>query len=190
MVDAMKTSSSDMPQLDDRGRAFLRLYAKHEHEIYAYVMAMVPNWADADEIMQETCVRLWDQFGKFELGTNFVAWGRTIARYMVLAFRKRTARERVHFSQAFVDALADEVQATSDQSMDIAEQRKAALALCIDGLTTRNRDLLFEVYSTNQSIKVIAEKTGRPIQGAYQAISRIRKSLFECISRKMAGGVS
>ncbi len=184
----MNSPTRNVPILDEHSRAFLRLYARHEHEIYAYVMAMVPNWADADEIMQETCVRLWEQFAKFEPGTNFVAWARTVARYMVLAFRKRTARERVHFSQAFIDALAEEVKSSGHQSVDISDQRKSALVECVDELPKHSRQLLYSVYHTNQSIKVIAEKLGRPLAGTYQAVSRIRKALFRCITGKLASG--
>lgn len=182
----MVSNTPHMPRSDDQSRMFLRLYARHEQEIYAYILALVPNWADADEIMQDTCVRLWEQFERFEPGTSFVAWARTIARFLVLAFRKRTGRERVHFSQAFIESLAAEVE--SQRGVELAQQRKAALMACVDELPGRNRDLLLRVYGQGGSIKSIAEALGRPLQGTYQAISRIRKALYDCINRKLSQG--
>lgn len=41
--------------------AFLRLLLKNEREIMRYVMAIVPQVADAQEVFQDTAVALWKQ---------------------------------------------------------------------------------------------------------------------------------
>lgn len=168
-------------RVEDRGAAFLRLYSRHEHEVYGFIVSLVPNWADADEIMQDTCLRLWEQFDKFEPGTNFVAWALTIARYLVLAFRERTGRERAHFSLAFVEALASE----TERAQPVIEGRKRALAQCLESLPRSQRQLLTMVYEGDQPINRVAEALGRPAAATYQLISRVRRALFECVNRKL-----
>ena len=59
---------------------------------------MVPVWQDAEDILQETKVRLWDQFARFTPGTNFGAWASTVARFMVLEYRERASRQKLYFS--------------------------------------------------------------------------------------------
>lgn len=159
----------------------MRLYSRHEHEIYGFIVSLVPNWADADEIMQDTCLRLWEQFDKFEQGTNFVAWALTIARYLVLAFREKTGRERAHFSLAFVEALAAE----TERMQPVIEGRKRALAQCLETLPRSQRQVLSMVYEADQPINRVAESLGRPLAGVYQMISRLRRALFDCVNRKL-----
>src|SRR5687767_8405236 len=77
----------------DRAEEFVFLLARHERQLGAYVMTMVPHPQDADDILQEAKVVMWRHFAKFESGTNFGAWSRKIAFHQVLAYRKRKHRD-------------------------------------------------------------------------------------------------
>ena len=81
---------SSSPQVD----AFVRLLGQNQRRIFLYVMSLVPNWNDAEEIIQETNLVLWREFARFELGTNFTAWACKVALHQVLAWRKRVKRNR------------------------------------------------------------------------------------------------
>ena len=85
--------------VDESQRQFVRLMTKHERLVYGYILSLVPNWADADEILQETNIRLWEEFDKFVLGTNFAAWALRVAHFQVLTWRKRVSRSRLVFDQ-------------------------------------------------------------------------------------------
>ena len=122
----------------------------------AYILALVPNWADADDLYQETTVRLWEQFADYDPEQEFGAWACTIAHYMVLAHRKKSSREKGRFSQAFVDAVAEEVAATSHE----ADLRYHALQHCLRKLSERNRDLIRRCYSGTNTLKAVAEQMG------------------------------
>ena len=63
------------PQETDRHRDFLRLFASHEPAIRAYVRRLVPLRADADDVMQDVAVVLWEKFEEFREGGDFRAWG-------------------------------------------------------------------------------------------------------------------
>ncbi len=71
-----------------------------------YVRTLVPNRADAEEVLQETNLFIWRNADQYELGTNFTAWVCRIAYYQVLSHRKRQVRSRLHFSDALVEQLA------------------------------------------------------------------------------------
>ena len=73
--------------MDESRRQFIRLMTRHERLVYGYILSLVPNWADADEILQETNIRLWEEFEKFETGTNFAAWAVRVAHFQVLTWR-------------------------------------------------------------------------------------------------------
>ena len=168
---------------EDRSE-FVRLLTRHERQVYAYILSLVPNWADADEILQETNMRLWDQFERFKTGTDFGAWARTVAHYQVLTFRKRIGRERVHFSQEFVDAVQAEYEAPST-SEETPEARRQALQKCIEKLGPGQQEMLQRTYSGEHSIKDVAGQLKRPASAVYKALSRIRRALYDCVSNSL-----
>lgn len=172
----------DFPELSaEQVDAFIRLLGQHQRRIFLYVMTLVPNWNDAEEIIQETNLVLWREFGRFQLGTNFLAWASKVAFHQVLAWRKRKQRDRLEFSPAFLDAVAEEAAA----SADALEERSQALSRCIDRLVPAHRDMLTLRYREGLAIEAIAQKIDRSVDAVYRALSRIRHSLHECVSRSL-----
>ncbi len=114
----------------DRVDEFVRLLGRNQRRIFLYVMSLVPDWNDAEEIIQETNLVLWREFDKFQLGTNFTAWACKVALHQVMAWRKRVRRDRLQFSPAFLEAVADEAAS----STEALEERSQQLAHCIDRL--------------------------------------------------------
>lgn len=170
----------DDMQLSDKEQ-FARLLANHERRIYAYVLSLVPNWADADEIVQETNVRLWRDFDRFDRDTNFGSWAMSIAYYQVLTWRKRMSRNRLVFDDDTLNIVAE----CHEQSTPLAEARFRALRECFHKLSDRNRDLLLQCYAPGVQIKDLTERLGRTRSAIYKALQRIRATLRICIDRRI-----
>ena len=168
--------------LDTEKEQFVRLLAGHERRIYAYILSLVPNWADADEIFQETNVRLWRDFADFEPGTNFAAWAIRVAYFQVLTWRKRAARHQLIFDDAILQSIAERHEAKLPQ----AESRHRALGDCMKELTTHSRELLAQCYAPGARVKIVAERLGRTGPAVYKALQRIRAALRTCVERRMS----
>lgn len=169
------------PHPPDRSEVFIRLLSQHQRRLFLYVMTLVPNGDDAEEILQETNLVLWREFDRFELGTNFAAWSCKVALHQVLAWRKRKQRDRLEFSPAFLEAVAEEATADADQ----LEEQTGALARCIDKLPAHHRDLLRLRYSEGQAVEAIARQLGRTADAVYRMLSRIRRVLHDCVTRSL-----
>lgn len=167
---------------DDSRKLFVRLLTQHERRVYGYILKMVVNWSDADEILQETNVRLWEEFDRFEPGTDFAAWAIRVAHYQVLTWRKKRDRSRLVFGERAVQALADE-QDRPGVSEDV---RQAALAACLQRLSVNNRDLISRCYAGTSTIHDVAIQLGRSTQSVYKAVQRVRVSLQKCIEGRLA----
>src|SRR5262245_25315175 len=83
---------------------FSRLLERHERHVYAYILSLVGNRTEADEILQETYIRLFQRAEDFS--GDFRAWACAVARFQVMTYRKRVRRDRLRFSQEFVDTIA------------------------------------------------------------------------------------
>jgi RNA polymerase sigma-70 factor (ECF subfamily) len=160
---------------------FMELYTAYEARLRGYVLSLVPRWSDAEEISQRCSFLLWKKFDQFELGTNFFAWACQIARLEVKDFRKRTARERLIFSDEFVDAVADRAVEMEDEF----PERTKALQKCIEKLPPKHRELLRMRYDERRTVVAVARLINKPIEGVYKSLGRIRHALHSCISAQL-----
>jgi RNA polymerase sigma-70 factor (ECF subfamily) len=168
--------------LDESKRLFVRLLTQHDRRVYGYILSMLPNWTDADEVLQETNIRLWEEFDRFEPGTDFAAWAIRVAHYQVLTWRKRRDRSRLVFSDDAIQAIADE-RHNNPLPLD---SRQAALAECLKQLSARNIDLITRCYSGGNTIRRVAKELQRSTEAVYKAVQRIRLTLHACIERRLA----
>lgn len=160
---------------------FVFLLARHERMLRAYVHALVPHVQDADDILQEAKVRMWRSFSQFEPGTNFSAWARKVAFHQVLSYRKRRKRDRLDFSDEFLNTVASEY----DNSSEDLEHRERALHGCIAKLPDDHREVLQLRYQEGFSLEAMADKLQRTVAALYRQLSRVRHVLHECVTRQL-----
>ncbi len=168
----------------NRNSDFVRLLKQHDRRLAAYVFSMVTDWSDAEDIIQDTWVRLWEQFDDYRPEEDFGAWACTIARYLVMAYRKRTQRHKLTFSSRVIDLLDEQVAAGRTE----CENRVRVLADCVRKLSDSARDLLRRCYGRPVKIKDIARELNRSVNGLYLALSRIRRILHDCVEAEIGEG--
>jgi RNA polymerase sigma-70 factor (ECF subfamily) len=167
----------------DKRKLFLRLFLQNERRLYAYILTLLPHRADADDVLQEASLVMWDKFDEREPPDDFVAWGCRVAYYKVLDFYKKSQRSRVHFSQAMLERVAETaVEQASTLQLDA---RSEALADCIAKLKTSDRDLLVERFAAGATTQSTAARVGRSVEAVYKALAKIRQVLFDCVGRTL-----
>jgi RNA polymerase sigma-70 factor, ECF subfamily len=174
--DASKSSDHEA-----HAQEFVRLLGAHEQALSGYIISLVPNWADADEIAQDTKLRLWEQFAQYDRTKDFGTWARAIAFFMVMAYRKRSSRAAARLNQQFVDLVSREASLLSTRAHPLRE----ALSNCVAKLDQAARELLWACYSGRETIKDIAIRLGRTIRGTQRAVARIRNDLQQCVEDAM-----
>lgn len=69
---------------------FTRLYAIYADLLYGFVLNLTKSPADAEDILQETFLRIWQTRESLSLDTSFKAYLYTIARHLIIdSFRKK-----------------------------------------------------------------------------------------------------
>jgi RNA polymerase sigma-70 factor (ECF subfamily) len=154
---------------------FLRLIMANQKPIYAFILSMLPNRDDAEDIFQETVLVMWSKFDSFEQGT-------TVAKYKILQAHRRNARRNFRLSQVAMQS----VQNQSDHFIQHIERRMKALRKCVRKLNGRDYELIQMRYEHELSIKTIAERLNRSVQSIYKRMARINDSLIRCIRRTLS----
>ncbi len=167
-----------------KGKLFLRLFLQNKRRLYAYVLTLLPNRADADDVLQEASLVMWDKFDELHPPNDFTAWGCRIAYFKVLDHYKKKQRSRVCFSQAMLDRIAETaIEQASTLQLD---ERREALGGCIEKLSARDRDLLTHRLSEGATTQSTAARVGRSLDATYKALAKIRQALFDCVTRALA----
>jgi RNA polymerase sigma-70 factor (ECF subfamily) len=161
---------------------FLRLYARHEIELRAFVRACLPRAADVDEVLQEVSLVAWRKFATLDDPNMFPRWACLIARYEVLKFRRAKARDRLVLDEDIVARIAEE---GADEA-PVRRHQLEALEHCLEKLPRDRRELAITAYAPETSIRDFAARLGRTEGSLYQLLARIRQELLRCIERTLA----
>jgi len=160
---------------------FLKLFVENQKAIYSYIFSLVYDADAADDILQDTVALMWEQFESYREGTSFVAWGVTIARYKVFEHIRKNRQKYASLS----DNLLEKISLTAENRLQSVDQRTLVLRDCIKKLRQQDRRLLEIRYEQQMKVKDMARMINRPIQGLYQAMSRIHNTLLRCIEASL-----
>jgi RNA polymerase sigma-70 factor, ECF subfamily len=167
----------------DRHTEFVRLLTQYSSRIFGFVLALCVNRSDAEDLFQNTSVLLWEKFDNYTPGTNFLAWACRTAYFEVLHHRRK-ARRVMTLSDAAWESLAADALQVNERPDDHHER----LAICLDKLSTGDRELLEQKYFSQRSVADIAERCSRSVHSIYRSLSRIHSTLLQCMRRTGAPG--
>lgn len=155
-----------------------RLLYRNQRRIYAYVLRCVGNYSDSDDIMQDTISIMWRKFSDFEPGSDFVAWGRKIAHFRILEYRRQMQKcGIVQYTDEIFEELASQVSPAKDELDD----RSEILKKCLKKLKEKYFTVVKLRYYEDSTPKEIAGRIGLSVSNVYQILSRAHGYLMTCM---------
>jgi len=167
----------------ERTELFVQLLTQYQLRVQLFILSLVPNRDDAEEILQETNLVLWRKFDEFQPGGDFRAWAFRVAYNKVKAHYERTGRDRLRFGEKALERLAD--LAASEQSDGDPTELLELLRQCKEQLSEADLDLITRRYEPGATAASVARQVGRSIAAVYKAVVRIRRTLHDCIERAL-----
>lgn len=147
-----------------------------------YVLSLLPDRDACEDVVQETCLFLWDRRGEFEHGSNFRAWAFKAAWFKVLTHRREMQRQKlVSFSEDMLERISRAAEEFSEQ----ADRRLAALQHCVSSLPAESQQLLRLRYLDKLSLTAHAKGLGVKPNQIQKNLSRIRIALRQCIEKHL-----
>ncbi len=165
----------------DHGEFVKRLSEAHRR-LLGYLLSLLGNRHDAEDVLQRASVTMWRRFETFEPGTDFMAWASTVAFYEAKNFQRVAARSRLRFDDDLLNTLAAERL----DDLRHLDGRLDALEKCVGKLDTANRKLVEAVYGDDADIAALAAQLGRAPQTLYNRLNVIRRMLADCVERRLA----
>ena len=122
--------------------AFAELYQRYKQAVYLLAYRVVRNQADADELLQESFIRAYRYFNRYDAQYSFYTWIRTI----VINLSRDWLRKRKTQQAGLESYAAENPQRTPPEKIDQIADRQL-LNQAISELSSQQRVsfILFEV---------------------------------------------
>lgn len=152
--------------------AFKQLYQKTDRTMYSFILSILKNPQDAEEVMQETYMKIWTSAASYHSQGKPLAWMFTIARN--LCYMK--FREQKHQSDLGLEDLDGlETGEFCPQIENAAD--KLVLKAALETLKEEERQIVLLKNSSGLKHREIAELLGMPLATVLSKYNRAMKKL-------------
>jgi len=150
---------------DGDPRAFELLLQRHQKQIFQFVMRSVGTAAVAEELTQETFLRVVKQKDVYEQRARFTTWLYTLARNLCIDHSRRMQHRRAKSLDAVDEEGHSLLERTADRGpmvdrQAIGEELKARMRKAIDALPEEQREVFLLREEADLSFKEIADIVG------------------------------
>ncbi len=159
---------------------FLSLFLRSEREVFRYVAALVPNLTDAEDIVQQTALALWEKFDAYDPSQPFTPWA---CRFALNKARQWIERHR-RWQTLLEHGLAEELEQRRQELRPELESRLKHLEVCLRQLPADQRALVEGYYYERARIERLAERAGKTTTATYKTLQRIRQRLQRCLEHR------
>lgn len=168
--------------------AFTELTERHRRELHVHCYRMLASFEEAEDAVQETCLRAWRSRDSFGGGSLFRAWLYRIATNVCLDMLRRNSRRlttlhnfsEVPWLQPYPDALLDEAAPNDDQPDALIVERETielAFLAAMQVLPPRQRATLIARDVLGWPASETASLLGTTVAASNSALQRARATM-------------
>jgi RNA polymerase sigma-70 factor (ECF subfamily) len=165
----------------DQMSQFVERLTAAQSALYGSIHTLLAGATDAADVLQETNRVLWRKAADYDAARPFLPWALTVARFEVLAHRKRLSRDRLVFDDTLLGQIAEEYERQSARGGALS-----ALEQCLQKLPPAQRELVDQRYLRGESVNDIAVRQGRAANAVSALLYRIRGLLAACVDQTLA----
>lgn len=173
-----------MNEANDANSEITRLIMVHRASLYGFILGYVPDVNAVEDVFQDVCVAVCQDWKRFDTEKPFLPWAMGIARNRILRHFDRAAKDRM----VLMDQELAELIAENPGWQQEPDNYRQALLECMDKLTARARQFVDLRYYTGYSVQQIASNLGVGPRSVSVALTRARKALASCVRAAREGG--
>jgi RNA polymerase sigma-70 factor, ECF subfamily len=172
--------------------ALSALLARYQNRLYRYLLRMVRQPAEAEDLFQQTWLRVAEKIQSYDQRRNFEAWLFTLARNLAIDHLRRLRPESL--DEPLGDSPTGETAVTRLVSQEIpafdrvlARERGSRLADAMEMLPIIQREVLALRFEEEMKLEEIAEILGTPLSTVKTRLRRALERLREGLESKFPG---
>ena len=157
------------------------LLTEHQQALFRYIFSLLPNEADARDVLQETSLALVRKFDQYDASKPFLRWAYRFAYLQVLKSRERNQRLPLPFGEDVLELLSEE-RGGHESHLDA---RLHALDGCLQKLPPADRQLVTYRYDQGRPVEEIMEHLAMSRRTLFRGLERVRRQLHDCVCRQL-----
>jgi RNA polymerase sigma-70 factor, ECF subfamily len=159
--------------------AFERLYVATRAKLYGVVLRILRRADLADEVMQDTYLKIWRSAGEFDPRVaSPMTWMVAIARNRAIDLVRKKAETSIEEEPAALDVAGETPDPLARR--EITDELKRLLA-CLGGLDEERRRIVLLAYYNGWSREQLATKFDKPVNTIKTWLRRSLIDLRECL---------
>jgi RNA polymerase sigma-70 factor (ECF subfamily) len=159
--------------------AFERLYAATRAKLYGVVLRILKRRDLADEVMQETYLKIWNSAGQFDPALAApITWMVTIARNRAIDIVRKRSEASIEDEPQAMEVAGETPNPLARR--ELTEELKRLLA-CMDKLDEERRRMVMLAYYEGWSREQLAAKLGKPVNTIKTWLRRSLLEIRECL---------
>jgi RNA polymerase sigma-70 factor (ECF subfamily) len=162
----------------DQG-AFERLYAATRAKLYGVVLRILRRHDLADEVIQETYLKIWRSAGQFDPALSApITWMVTIARNRAIDLVRKKGEGAIEEEPEAMDVAAENPDPLARRELN---ERLKSLFACIGRLEPERQRLVLLAYYNGWSRERLAKELDVPVNTVKTWLRRSLIEIRECL---------
>ncbi|CAA9197086.1 RNA polymerase sigma factor [Flavobacterium collinsii] len=170
--------------LQGETNAFAVLVDRYKNMIFTLALQMVKNREEAEEVSQDTFVKIYSSLGKFKGDSKFSTWAYKVTYNTCLDRLKKNKKEDLNIS---IDEFSAHLIKTMDNALSALEdkERKQTIQNCLNLLPREENILLTLFYFEDQNLEEIGKVMGITANNVKVKLFRSRQKLAVILKKQL-----
>jgi RNA polymerase sigma factor (sigma-70 family) len=170
--------------LNGNANAFATLVDRYKDMVYTLALKILNNKEEAEEIAQDTFIKIYNALHKFKGESKFSTWVYKVTYNTCLdALKKKKKQNNVTYIEDFSEHQTKTLEGILD-SIDETE-RNQAIQNCLEELQNDEAFLLTLYYFDGQSVDEIAKAINISTDNVKVKLFRTRKKLASILKKRL-----
>ena len=167
------------------------LLARYQNRLFRYLLRLVREPHEAEDLFQQTWVRVVEKIGKCDPHRSFDAWLFTLARNLAIDHLRRIRPQSLDEPLPSGDAVGDTLPSAARPPFEQAVQRERAshVAQVMGTLSLVHREVLALRFEEEMKLEEIASVLDCPLSTVKSRLRRGLESLRSGLETRYPGGV-
>lgn len=140
--------------------AFRRLYSIYERRLYAYLIKMTGNQGDAEDLVVEVMLAVWQAAKTFRGSSRLSTWILGIARNKAMGKLSKTGRQTMTGLEQAQEVASSEPDPHSRQ---VEREQRERISTALQQLSAEHREVIELTFYHGRSYAEIARIAGCPV---------------------------
>ena len=170
--------------LQGETNAFAILVDRYKDMIFTLALKMVKNREEAEEVSQDTFIKIFNSLSKFKGDSKFSTWIYKIAYNTCLDRLKKSKKEDLNIS---IDDFSSHLIKTMDTALSVLEdkERKQTIQNCLNLLPSEENFLLTLFYFEDQNLEEIGKIMNINANNVKVKLFRSRQKLAVILKKQL-----